>query len=328
MPERDERARAGSGPEQPPASLLARNPVQTIGPVHPAGPPVHQLLDLDPVGDGSFLGPPMPLRDRVFGGLVLGQSVAAANATVPDGRLLRSMHAEFIREGNPSEPICYRVSRIRDGRTYSRREVTARQQDELIFLQTSSYGLDQAGPSRQRPASLVPEHPGDLPVMTASPDGKNAGPAWVGGRPEIDMRMTSAHDEQELYGTARLWYRYREPLPDDPMLHAALWAFFSDMTLLSSVRLPSQGRRPGALARWRTSSLDHALWLHGRVRCTDWLRVEQVADRVDSGFGLATAKVFDEHGTHVSTIAQHGLIRDRHSAGPDGLGLSRDANNQ
>lgn len=326
MPEREDRACAGSGREQL-APPLARNLVQTRGPVHPAGPPVHQLLDLDPAGDGSFLGKPMPLRDRVFGGLVLGQSVAAANATVPAGRLLRSMHAEFIREGSPSEPICYRVSKIRDGRTYSRREVTARQRDELIFLQTSSYGLDQAGPSRQRPAPLVPEHPSDLPMMTASPDGKHAGPAWVGGRPEIDMRMAPAHDEQELYGTARVWYRYREPLPDDPMLHAALWAFFSDMTLLSSLRLPYEGRS-GALSLRRTSSLDHALWLHGRIRCTDWLRVDQVSDRVDTGFGLATAKVFDEHGKHVSTIAQHGLIRDRPSGGPDGLGLSQDLDNQ
>jgi acyl-CoA thioesterase II len=273
-----------------------------------AQPVVHQLLDLERAGDDIFLGRVMSAPGRVFGGLVLGQAVAAANATIAEGRQLKALHAEFIREGDPSEPIHYRVERIRDGRTYTRRQVRASQRDQVIFLQTSSYGLDQPGPSRQLPTAPPVEDPDALPDLAPSLHGIYAGPAWLAAQPEIDLRMVATDADAERYGRIRFWYRYRAPMADDPLRHAALWAFFSDMSLLTSARL-THNDGSAAVSRWRTSSLDHALWLHGPVRCTSWLRVDQACDRVDAGFGVATARVFDEHGTQVSTIAQHGLIR-------------------
>ena len=276
--------------------------------VQVAQPLVHQLLDVEPAGDDVFLGQVMRAPGRVFGGLVLGQAAAAANTTVAGGRQLKALHAEFIREGDPSEPIQYRVERVRDGRTYTRRQITASQRNQVIFLQTSSYGVDQPGPSRQFPAAMPAEDPAALPDLAPSLHGIYAGPAWLAAQPEIDLRMVAGDPEAERFGRIRFWYRYRAPLPDDPLRHAALWAFFSDMSLLTSARL-THNDGPAEVSRWRTSSLDHALWLHGPVCCTGWLRVDQECDRVDSGFGVATARVFDEHGTQVSTIAQHGLIR-------------------
>jgi acyl-CoA thioesterase-2 len=276
------------------------------GPVRAVGPFVHELLELDSDGHGGFIGRPMKVGDRVYGGLVLGQSVAAANATIPADRLLRSVHAEFIREGKPSEPVRYQVNRIRDGRTYTRRQVTASQRGEVIFLQTGSYSLDSEGPSHQRPAPAVSEHPAELPEVSALPVEDYAGPQWLAGQPEIDIRVAPRDEGHGQYGLTRFWYRYREPLPDDPLLHAALWSFLSDMSLLVSVRLPHVRKSRGP---WLTSSLDHVSWLHGRIRCTDWLRVDQVSDRMEAGFGVATAKVFDQQGRQVSTIAQHGLMR-------------------
>lgn len=265
----------------------------------------HELLDLAQTGRDTFAGPPMLTENRVFGGLVLGQATAAANRTVPADRYLRAVHAEFLREGNPSEPIHYEVTRLRDGRTYTRRQIVACQRDQVIFTQTASYGLDQSEASHQRPAPPAPERPEDLPAAgrLAEP---YAWPPWLAAQPEIDVRVAPPSGDRQDYGAIRFWYRYQEPLPDDPQLHGALWLFLSDLSLLASVRLPHEHRSGG---RWLSSSLDHACWLHRPVWCTSWLRVDQISDRTEAGFGVATAKVFDLEGHHVSTIAQHGVLR-------------------
>ena len=57
---------------------------------------------------------------RVFGGQVVGQALRAATHTV-EGRFAHSLHAYFMRPGDPKIPIIYEVERTRNGRSFSTR---------------------------------------------------------------------------------------------------------------------------------------------------------------------------------------------------------------
>ena len=52
---------------------------------------------------------------------MLAQAVMAAGATVPPGRDPHSLHALFLRGGDPDVPVDYVVEVLRDGRSLSAR---------------------------------------------------------------------------------------------------------------------------------------------------------------------------------------------------------------
>src|SRR3954447_16786014 len=84
------------------------------------------LLDLEQIEVNIFRGrSPEERQQRVFGGQVAGQALVAAGRTVPGDRHVHSLHAYFIRPGDPSVPIVYSVERVRDGRSFTTRRVSA-----------------------------------------------------------------------------------------------------------------------------------------------------------------------------------------------------------
>ena len=85
-----------------------------------------ELLDLERIEVDIFRGrSPDENLQRVFGGQVAGQALVAAGRTVPPDRPVHSLHAYFIRPGDPDLPIVYTVDRIRDGRSFTTRRVVA-----------------------------------------------------------------------------------------------------------------------------------------------------------------------------------------------------------
>ena len=75
------------------------------------------LRDLEQIEADIFRGrSPDDRRQRVFGGQVAGQALVAAGRTVPADRAVHSLHAYFIRPGDPAVPLVYLVDRVRDGR--------------------------------------------------------------------------------------------------------------------------------------------------------------------------------------------------------------------
>src|SRR5262245_45221103 len=124
------------------------------------------LLDLERIEQNLYRGvSPDEDRQRVFGGQVAGQALVAASRTVDDAdRLVHSLHAYFLRPGDPKVPIVYEVDRIRDGNSFSTRRVVAIQHGRPIFnLQASFHrpedGLDHA---------ITP--PPDVPAPESLPD--------------------------------------------------------------------------------------------------------------------------------------------------------------
>jgi acyl-CoA thioesterase-2 len=84
------------------------------------------LLDLEPLVVNLFRGISLD-RDRVrlYGGEVLAQALVAAGRTVEGERRVHSMHAYFLKLGDPKVPVVYEVDRIRDGRSFTTRRVVA-----------------------------------------------------------------------------------------------------------------------------------------------------------------------------------------------------------
>src|SRR5437773_347432 len=116
------------------------------------------LLDLEPIEVNIFRGvSPKEDRQRVFGGQVAGQALVAAGRTVAQGTV-HSLHAYFLRPGDPNIPILYDVDRIRDGRSFTTRRVVAIQHGRAIFNLSASFHVDEPGPDHQLPMPDLP-HP-------------------------------------------------------------------------------------------------------------------------------------------------------------------------
>ncbi len=115
------------------------------------------LLDLEPLEVNLFRGvSPKEDRQRVFGGQVAGQALVAAGRTVEADRPVHSLHAYFLRPGDPTVPIIYEVDRIRDGKSFTTRRVVGIQHGRAIFNLAASFHVEESGPEHQDPMPDVP----------------------------------------------------------------------------------------------------------------------------------------------------------------------------
>ena len=270
-----------------------------------------KLLDLEPIEVNMFRGiSPDEERQRVFGGQVAGQALVAAARTVEPGRTVHSLHAYFLRPGDPTVPILYEVDRIRDGRSFSTRRVVAIQHGKAIFNLQLSFQVPEEGLEHE---AVMPEvTPADeLPDFTTrmAPYAEALGPWYFRPRP-IDTRHVdwAPPDRKEpLPPYQRVWLRADGVLPDDPVLHACVLTYASDMTLLDTALLPHGGS-------WDDeglfmASLDHAMWFHRPFRADDWLLYDQDTPSASGGRGISRGEIFTAEGHLAVTVVQEGLIR-------------------
>ncbi|HKP57044.1 MAG TPA: acyl-CoA thioesterase II [Polyangiales bacterium] len=279
-------------------------------------------LDLEQLDADLYRGQnPANRRPRMFGGHVASQALIAAARTVTTAPP-HSLHAYFLRAGQPGVPVLYRVERTRDGRSFSTRSVIAEQEGEAILQLSASFHAVETGFEHAEPMGEVP-----------APDECTPWETWLGpmadrmppemreerlrDRP-IELRFVEPVDilKPQPAGTRqRIWCRAAGSLPDDPLLHRAILAYASDHALLSVVMRP-HGRTfmsPGLMA----ASLDHALWFHREPRMDEWLLYEQVTPAAFGGRGLALGRFYTQAGVLVASVAQEGLVRDRaHAARP------------
>jgi acyl-CoA thioesterase II len=275
------------------------------------------LLDLEQIEVNIFRGrSPDETVQRVFGGQVAGQALVAAGRTVPEDRPVHSLHAYFIRPGDPSVPLIYTVDRMRDGRTFTTRRVTAIQHGKPIFALSASFHHPEAGLEHADPMPAVPS-PEELrpnaerlaealgaplpPHLRDSPiDLRSVGPLAV------EISRDPSRRGQGKHGNL-VWLRVMEQLPDDPLLHVCLMTYVSDLTLLETVLLEHDvSWLDGVTA---SASLDHAMWFHRPFRADSWLLYAQESPIAAGGRGLARGQVFTAEGELVVSVVQEGLIR-------------------
>jgi acyl-CoA thioesterase-2 len=251
----------------------------------------------------------------VFGGQVAGQALVAAGRTVPDDRPVHSLHAYFIRPGDPAMPLIYLVDRVRDGRSFTTRRVSSVQHGKIIFTLSASFHHPEPGVSHARRMPDVPP-PEELPSTAERMEklfGESAREYTT--RNPIDIRhvgpltFEAAKDPSLRSTRSMAWLRADGDLPDDQLLHVCMMTYASDMTLLDSVLLANglswtDGTTIGA-------SLDHAMWFHRPFRTDRWLLYAQESPASGDARGLARGELYTREGELVVSVMQEGLIRTR-----------------
>lgn len=270
-------------------------------------------VELTPVSPTMFLARtqyvPWP---KAYGGDLLAQAAAAATRTVAADRTLHAMHSTFLAGAGIESELRYEVEVLRDGRSYSTRQVRAYEGDRLLFTALLSFHVGEHGDdiARALPDGLA--DPERLPSSAEALAGRDDAAAryWATGR-SFDVR----HDPSPIYaGPVRdrrmsqaIWVRPFEPLPADPALHLLALIYVCDYTMLEPV-LRSHGRAwgdPGLV----TASLDHAMWLHRPVSFDDWIVFVQQAESAQRGRALGSGAFFTRSGELLATVLQEGVIR-------------------
>ena len=273
------------------------------------------LLDLESAGADVFAGtsPPEPVQ-RIFGGQVLAQALVAAARTVDSGRNCHSFHGYFLRPGDPKLPIRYQVDRSRDGASFSVRRVVAVQKEAQIFILAASFQKAESGFEHQARMPVVPPPESledDQLVLLRDESLTGAARAWVARERPFESRSVLGRGPLGEARPARsaldhIWLKARGALPDDPVLHRALLAFVSDMSLLDTALLP-HGK--SIFSRIQVASLDHAMWFHRPFRADDWLLYVQDSPSASGARGFNRGALFTREGVLVASVAQEGLIR-------------------
>jgi acyl-CoA thioesterase-2 len=273
------------------------------------------LLSLERLEDNLFRGQSRDIGTKyVFGGQVLGQALAAAQATVENGRQAHSLHAYFLRAGNIDHPIVYDVDRTRDGGSFSVRRITAIQHGKVIFFCAASFQEHEDGAEHQAVMPQVPPPEQLPPTPPLAPELLARLPAkiqrWLSRGGPFEFRHI--HPRDELSPARRppyqqMWLRLSESVGDDAGLHRALLAYASDFQLLGTSTFPH-----GIgyyMPNVQMASLDHALWFHRPFRTDNWLLYSLDSPTAQGARGLARGQFFTRDGVLVASSSQEGMIR-------------------
>ena len=281
------------------------------------GTPLDDLLDLlelERLEDNLFRGlSPEEDMQRIFGGQVAAQALVAAGRTVDDDRAVHSLHAYFLRPGDPNIPVIYDVDRIRDGKSFTTRRIVAIQHGRAIFNLAASFQIHEDGPDHSREMPDVPA-PEDVPTFRERMEpylprlGQDLVTWLVRDRPIESRPVEDPHwlEPAPREPTQDVWIRANGTLPDDPLLHACVVAYASDLTLLDTATLPHAIGHDG---RFQMASLDHAMWFHRPFRADEWLLYHQQSPSTSGARGLALGHVFRADGVVAVTVMQEGLLR-------------------
>ncbi len=258
-------------------------------------PTFAELLDLEQIDLNLYRGiNEYPANDRptLYGGQIAAQALMAAGLTVPEGRHPHSMHGYFLRPGQRSRPVVFRVERDRDGRSFSARRVTALQEGAVIFDLTASFHVTEEGGEYVTPMPTVPE-PHECPVESFSENVRSA---------EARMVPPLVADESGILRSSTVWLRIAEPLGDERLRHACGLAYLSDIgTGFFSVQI--DGLPKGG------PSLDHAMWFRTHIRADEWVLHRMWPLHAGGARGLYAGSMFAADGTLGVTMTQESLLR-------------------
>ena len=249
---------------------------------------------------------------RIFGGQVLGQALSAASQTV-EGRSCHSLHGYFLRPGDLELPIIFKVNRIRDGKCFTKREVTAVQKGQTIFHMLASFQGAEQGVSHQ---ITMPEMP--APEACFSEEQYYSSIGYGGSEycavreklRSIEVRRVEPINLTEPEPRApvqNLWFKAREVIPDDQAVHQRVLAFISDIGMLGTCSLPHGKSFKSGL---QTASLDQAIWFHSPVNMGDWILFSQDSPVSRATRGFNRGSLFSQDGQLVASVVQEGLIRE------------------
>lgn len=259
-----------------------------------------RLLELEQIEENLFRGfHPAGRKHRLFGGQIIAQSLMAAARTVDRDRPVHSLHAYFLRPGDPRTPAIIDVERIRDGRSFTTRRVVVIQNGEAIFNMDVSFQVREEGL----------HHAIEMPDLTPPADDEvpDAIKQWPFIAYQVDYAKSLEQKPQPPI--KNIWLKANGPVPDDPLMHTALLAYESDSALLSTSRLPHRGNFKRE--KMQMASLDHAIWFHEPFRVDEWLLYTMESTNASGARGYNRGMIFTADGRLVASCMQEGLMRKR-----------------
>jgi acyl-CoA thioesterase-2 len=265
-------------------------------------PTLVESLSLERIDRDLFRGvSPDHGHPRIFGGQVIAQCLLAAYETVAD-RLCHSLHAYFIRPGDPAVPIVFEVDRARDGASFATRRVTAIQDGRQILNLAASFHVEESGFEHQDPMPLEAPDPesladDDLRGVRSGIQMRSVAPP----RPGMSLRISPPRQG--------VWFRSLQPIGQDQRLHQAVLAYASDYPLMSTAAQPHPitWDMPGV----QPASLDHALWFHRPVNVNGWCFYDLDSPSASGARGFNRGALYDRSGRLVASAAQEAMIRVR-----------------
>ncbi len=275
-----------------------------------------QLLTLERLDDNLFRGENAATGwNRIYGGQVLAQALQAACCTIDESSPAHSLHAYFLRPGDPNIPLIFDVDRIRDGRSFATRRIRAIQHGNAILNMSVSFQRDEPGHEHQVAMPDVPP-PEDVPERQRQwaelSDAAAAGldPHTISHHP-IEIRPVNPWNLDEetapLAPRQLVWVRVPGPLQVNAAMQQCLLAYASDETLMDTALMPHAGT-----VTWQNMmglSLDHAMWFHHPLRVDEWLLYVQDSPASYRSRGLNFGSFFTRDGKLVATAVQEGLMR-------------------
>lgn len=257
---------------------------------------------------------------HVFGGQVMGQALASAQQQVPEHRMLHSLHAYFLRAGDASLPIVYRVENMRDGQSYSARRVEAIQKGQPIFYMTCSFKEPEKGLEHQISMPTVPD-PATLenqvvlmqPYLNKLPKHMHA---FFEAEAAFEMKPVETLNlipgEQRLC-RQHVWLRANGFIPTSQRrVHQSLLAYISDFNfLLAATRVHGLSLMSNQM---RMATIDHAMWFHQLNDLNEWILYEVEHSFSGGGRAFVSGRMFNQQGTLVAQMTQEGMLRLKSSA--------------
>lgn len=255
---------------------------------------IAQLLQFDRHGDDFCIREPRRgAAERLFGGLIAAQSLAAAGATIDDGKHPQSLHAYFVRGGRYDADVEFHVDRIRDGRAFATRHVTASQNGAVILEMMASFHQAEPG---------LDWFPTDVPRLEFDAAVPKVDVMDFGDK--FDLR-TMPSDTSE-FALSPFWIRTQDEIEDDPLIRACTLTFLSDLGPVPSALPPSVPLRSDL---GFAASLDHSIWFHRPFVPRGWHRYELQSANHNDSRGLARGSLYDAAGTLIASVSQEALWR-------------------
>ena len=276
---------------------------------------LRNLLEVNAVEEDFFQGIATPKgRGRSFGGQVIGQALMSAIRTAEPDKTVHSLHAYFMRPGDATKPVLYRVERDRDGRSFATRRVIAIQSGKPILNLAASFHVKEPGLSHQAEMPDVPM-PEDLENEQQLGDrlADQLPPAyrgWLAAPRPVEMRSVGlrppfSRDPQDP--VQHLWFKLRGTFEEDTALHRAALAYTSDFGLLGTCVLP--WAKAFVDPDMQFASLDHAMWFHDDFWMDEWLLYAMDSPWAGGARGFNRGQIFTRDGRLVASTAQEGLVR-------------------
>ena len=273
-----------------------------------------KYLEVKQLEDFRFEGKSPEFPKRIFGGQVLAQSLNAAARCVESDYFVHSMHAYFLRPGDPKKVITFEVDPIRNGRSFTTRRVVAKQSDKAIFNTSISFQKEESGLEHKinleitsTPEELETDFDFWKKFAIDHPD-KPAPPQAHA----IERRVVNRRDyfnPQPTPPNQQMWFRVLGDLGDDRLRHNTLLVYMSDFSLLSAALLPHPYTSYNS--ELQLASLDHAIWFHRPFRADDYLFYDIDSPNSCGARGFSRGSFYTRDGILIASSAQESLMRIR-----------------